>query len=310
MSRIIAVCNQKGGVGKTTTALNLAAYLASFGKTTLLIDIDPQGNSTSGIGVDKHAITNSIYNVLIDRKPIGDAIVQTAVQNLWLAPSNVDLTGFEIEAINNPAKEYMLKSAIEGIRDAYEFIIIDSPPSLGLLTINALTAIESVLIPIQCEYYALEGLSQLLNVITLVRQRLNNELRIEGVLLTMADYRTRLTTEVINEVKRYFDSDEGSLMVGGRNKVYRTVISRSVRLSEAPGFGKPIFIYDKNSIGAKQYFELAKEVLGEAAAGPADISNNNRIKDLQALAQQGVIDTDIRIETETKKIEDENILPL
>ena len=263
MAKIIAICNQKGGVGKTTTAVNLASALAFFNRKTLLIDIDPQGNATSGVGVDKHSLSKSIYTVLIEHSAIADAVTATQFQNLSIIPSNVDLTGFEIEVLDNPNKEYILRDIVSSIKSVYDYIIIDSPPSLGLITVNALTAADSVLVPIQCEYYALEGLSQLLSIISLVKKRINPGLAIEGVLLTMADYRTRLTTEVIEEVKRFFLSDEGISLAGGRDKVYKTIIPRSIRLSEAPGFGKPINIYDKNSIGAKQYLNLAREVLGE-----------------------------------------------
>jgi chromosome partitioning protein len=262
MAKVIAICNQKGGVGKTTTAINLSSFLALLGKKTLLLDIDPQGNATSGVGLDKTSLEKSIYHVLLKDSSIRDVIRPTELGNLKIAPSNVDLTGFEVELHESPVKEFLLKEAITDIKAEFDFIIVDSPPSLGLLTINALTASDSVLIPIQCEYYALEGLSQLLKIISLVRDRLNQALSIEGVLLTMADYRTRLTTEVINEVRKYFDSDEGRNQVGEHGRVYKTIISRSIRLSEAPGFGKPIALYDKAASGAIQYENLAKEVLG------------------------------------------------
>jgi chromosome partitioning protein len=252
MARTIAICNQKGGVSKTTSAINISAYLALDNKKTLLIDLDPQSNATNGIGVDKHSVKSSIYNVLHEHTSLESVIIPTQVDNLKIAPSNLDLTGAEVELVNIMSREYRLKKAIETIEAQYDFILIDCPPSLGLLTINALTSSNSVIIPVQCEYYALEGLSQLMNTINLVKDNLNNALEIEGVLLAMADYRTNLTKEVIEEVKKFFG-----------DKVYKTVIPRSIKLTEAPGFGKPIALYDKNSIGAQAYYNLAKEVLGE-----------------------------------------------
>lgn len=250
MSKVIAVCNQKGGTGKTTSAINLAAYLALANKKILLIDIDPQGNATSGLGIDKNSLGKTIYHVLINHIEIEKVILSTKLKNLFLIPSNPQLTGAEIELVELEGRERKLNSAIHKIRSLYDYILIDCPPSLGLLTVNALTASDATLIPIQCEYYALEGLSQLLNTIELVRRSLNPSLEIEGVLLTMADYRTNLTNEVINEVREFF-----------KEKVYQTVISRSVRLSEAPGFGKPIAVYDKDSAGAQRYLELSQEIL-------------------------------------------------
>jgi len=252
LARIIAICNQKGGVAKTTTSINLSSYLAASGKKTLLIDLDPQSNATSGIGIDKHSVTASIYNVLHEHTSLESIVKQTQVEGLYIAPSNLDLTGAEVELVNAMSREYRLKKAIEQVNANYDFIIIDCPPSLGLLTINALTAAGSVIIPIQCEYYALEGLSQLTNTINLITNNLNNDLKVEGVLLTMADYRTNLTKEVIEEVKKFFG-----------DKVYNAIIPRSIKLTEAPGFGKPILVYDKNSNGASAYENLAKEVLGE-----------------------------------------------
>ena len=227
--KTIAICNQKGGIGKSTSCISIASYLAIEGRKTLLIDLDPQSNATSGIGIDKHSVsakTASIYNVLHEQKTLEEITLKTQVENLYIAPSSLDLTGAEIELVNAMSREYRLRRAIEKIKDLYEFIIVDCPPSLGLLTINALTATDSVLIPVQCEYYALEGLSQLMNTINLVRDNLNSNLRIEGVLLTMADFRTNLTKEVIEEVKKFFG-----------DKVYKTIIPRSIKLTEAPGFG-------------------------------------------------------------------------
>ncbi|NQT76009.1 MAG: ParA family protein, partial [Candidatus Omnitrophica bacterium] len=252
MGKIIAICNQKGGVGKTTTAINLGYYIAHKGKKVLLIDFDPQGNATSGLGVDKSKRDKNIYDVLINDTQPQDVVHDLYMPEFRLVPSSIALTGAEIELISLMNREYRLKNSLKAISNDYDFILIDSPPSLGLLTINALTAATSVLIPIQCEYYALEGLSQLLNTINLVRENLNPDLEIEGVLLTMADYRTNLTAEVIDEARQFF-----------KEKVFKTIIPRSIRLSEAPGFGKPIHLYDKNSIGAKRYLSLASEILGE-----------------------------------------------
>ncbi|ADL08985.1 ParA family protein [Thermosediminibacter oceani] len=251
MSRIIAIANQKGGVGKTTTAINLGACLASLGKRILLVDIDPQGNTTSGIGVDKTTVGESVYNVLINEESIKDNIVKTRYENLYLLPSNIQLAGAEIELVMAISREYKLKNALEEVKQEYDFILIDCPPSLGLLTLNALTAADTVLVPIQCEYYALEGLGQLMNTINLVKKHLNKGLEVEGVLLTMFDARTNLSIQVVEEVKKFF-----------KDKVYRTIIPRNVRLSEAPSHGKPIIVYDSRSRGAEVYMELAKEVLG------------------------------------------------
>jgi len=252
MGKIIAICNQKGGVGKTTTVVNLGYYLAYKGKKVLVIDFDPQGNCTSGLGLDKSKIEKSIYDVLINNVNIQDVIHDVNTTQLKIAPSNIDLVGAEIELVSCMNREYKLKHSIKDLINDFDFILIDSPPSLGILTINALTAATSVLIPIQCEYYALEGLSQLLNTIDLVRNNLNPELQIENVLLTMADYRTNLTSEVINETRQFF-----------KEKVFKAIIPRSIKLGEAPGFGKPIHLYDKNSIGAKMYLSLTNEILGE-----------------------------------------------
>lgn len=251
MARVIAVCNQKGGVGKTCSSQNLSAYLAIEGKKTLLIDIDPQSNATSGIGIDKHSVKHSIYDVLHEHKSLESIILPTQIENLFIAPSGLNLTGAEVELVNAMSREYRLKKAVEKTKDQFDFIIIDCPPSLGLLTVNALTAADSVIIPVQCEYYALEGLSQLMNTVNLIRDNLNNALEVEGVLMTMADYRTNLTREVIDEVKKFFG-----------DKVYETIVPRSIKLTEAPGFGKPIALYDPNSAGAGAYSNLAKEVIG------------------------------------------------
>lgn len=266
MAKVIAFCNQKGGVGKTTTAINLAAYLAISGKKTLLIDIDPQGNATSGLGIDKHSINTSIYHLLIDDADPKTILIGTQIQNLSLFPSNLNLTGAEVELVGILGREHKLKKALASVLDDYDFILIDCPPSLGLLTINALSAANSVIIPIQCEYYALEGLSQLVNTINLVKENINPALVVEGVLLTMADYRTNLTNEVINEVKKFFG-----------DKVYKTVIPRNIRLAEAPGFGKPIALYDKNSIAAKKYEDFANELLGVKTVAVFNESTNDKI---------------------------------
>ncbi|OQY40199.1 MAG: sporulation initiation inhibitor Soj [Candidatus Cloacimonetes bacterium 4572_65] len=250
MNRIIAIVNQKGGVGKTTTAMNLAAGLAVLEKKTLLIDLDPQGNSSSGLGIDKDNLRNHIYQVIIGKAKISDSITKTSIDHLDIVPSNIDLTGAEIELVKEFAREQKLKEALKPISDDYEYIIIDCPPSLGLLSVNALTACTDVLIPIQCEYYALEGVSQLLNTIRLIQQNLNPQLNVFGILLTMFDKRLNLSNQVASEVRRYF-----------KEQVFETVISRNVKLSEAPSFGKSIFQYDIKSTGSQNYLSLASEVV-------------------------------------------------
>ena len=250
MAKIIAICNQKGGVGKTSTAVSLSSCLALEGKKSLLVDLDPQGNATSGIGIDKHKVEKSIYHALLDDTDVSEIIVPTCVQNLFMIPANEHLSGTEVELVGELGREGRLKKALSKLDSSFEFVVVDCPPSFGLLTINALTGSNSVLIPIQCEYYALEGLTQLIKTINLIKDNLNSGLEIEGIVMTMADFRTNLTQEVIDEVKKHFGE-----------KVYKTVIPRNIRLSEAPGFGKPIFLYDEHSEGAKKYKELTKEFL-------------------------------------------------
>ncbi|MBP3952608.1 ParA family protein [Bacillus suaedae] len=250
MGRIISVANQKGGVGKTTTAVNLSACLAHIGKKVLLVDIDPQGNATSGVGIEKGDVDECVYDVLVEDVEPRQVIKKSALEGLDVLPSTIQLSGAEIELVPTISREVRLKRALATVSDDYDFIFIDCPPSLGLLTINALTASDSVLIPVQCEYYALEGLSQLLNTVRLVQKHLNTNLAIEGVLLTMLDARTNLGIQVIEEVKKYF-----------REKVFDTIIPRNVRLGEAPSHGKPIITYDPKSRGAEVYVDLAKEVV-------------------------------------------------
>ncbi|AIK36033.1 ParA family protein [Bacillus pseudomycoides] len=250
MGKIIAIANQKGGVGKTTTSVNLGAGLAQVGKKVLLIDIDAQGNATTGVGIEKSELDQCIYNVLVEDADVQGVIQKTATENLDVLPATIQLAGAEIELVPTISREVRLQRALQPIRNEYDYIIIDCPPSLGLLTINALTAADSVIIPVQCEYYALEGLSQLLNTVRLVQKHLNKNLAIQGVLLTMLDARTNLGIQVIDEVKKYF-----------RDKVYRSIIPRNVRLSEAPSHGKPIMQYDAKSRGAEVYIDLAEEVI-------------------------------------------------
>lgn len=250
MAKIIAIVNQKGGVGKTTTAVNLSASVAAFGRKTLLIDIDPQANACSGIGIYKDKIELSVYDVLLGDANIKDVIIPTYQNNLFLMPSDSDLVGAQIELVNEMGREYKLKKALEPIKKDYDYIFIDCPPTLGILTVNALAAADSVLIPIQCEFYALDGVSELNNTITLVRKNLNPNLQIEGVLLTMYDGRTNLSSDVVREVVSFF-----------KDKTYKTMIPRNVRLSEAPSHGKAIYDYDKECIGSRSYNEFAKEFL-------------------------------------------------
>ena len=254
MARVMAVANQKGGVGKTTTSVNLGACLAELGKKVLLIDIDPQGNTTSGVGINKADVRYCIYDVMINDVNSVDAVLHTAVSNLDIIPATIQLAGAEIELVPTISREVRLRRAMASLRASYDYILIDCPPSLGLLTINALTGSDSVVIPIQCEYYALEGLSQLLSTIRLVQKHLNSSLVIEGVVLTMLDARTNLGLQVIEDVKKYF-----------REKVYKTIVPRNVRLSEAPSHGKPIIQYDPKSRGAEVYLDLAKEVIEHEA---------------------------------------------
>ena len=249
MGKIISVANQKGGVGKTTTTVNLSTLLAKKGKKVLLIDTDPQGNATSGLGVTKE-LELSVYDVLVGDTTFIDTVEKTSIKNLSICPSNISLAGAEVQLVSMMSREQRLKVKLDEIKDLYDFILIDCPPSLGLITLNAFTASDSVLIPVQCEYFALEGLGQLLNTVNLVKKHLNKGLEIEGALLTMYDARTNLSNQVVKEVKKYFEG-----------KVYKTVIPRNVRLSEAPSYGMPISVYDARSKGAKAYEKLAKEFL-------------------------------------------------
>lgn len=250
MGRIIAIANQKGGVGKTTTSINLSACLAEAGKKVLTIDIDPQGNTTSGLGIDKNSIENTIYELIIGESEIEDVIIPTEFENLSIIASNVDLAAAEIELIGINEKEYILKRAVEKVKDQYDFVIIDCPPSLNMLTINAMTTADTVLVPIQCEYYALEGLSQLLHTVNLVKQRLNPTLEMEGVVFTMYDARTNLSLQVVENVKSNL-----------HQTIYKTIIPRNIRLAEAPSHGLPINVYDSKSTGAESYRLLAEEVI-------------------------------------------------
>ena len=264
MGKIISICNQKGGTGKTTTAVNLSSVVALMGKKVLLVDLDPQGNATSGIGINKNTIEKSIYDVLLTKATIKEALQKSQINGLDIVPCNINLTGAEIELVGALSRETRLKRTLAEIVEEYDFIFIDSPPSLGLLTLNALVASDSILIPIQCEFYALEGVSQLISTINLIKESLNLNLAIEGVLLTMADFRTNLTDEVIMEIKNYF-----------KNKVYTTIIPRNIKLGEAPSFGKPIILYDRHSIGSKKYEEFAQEFLSSQGGKSVQVESVN-----------------------------------
>ncbi len=250
MGRIISVSNQKGGVGKTTTTVNIAAFLADKGKRVLIIDIDPQGNAGFGIGINAEEMETTLYEVLIDQIPLEDAIFKTEIDNLSIIPSNIHLSGAQVDLLDAEGKEFILKKKLEPLKKQYDYIFIDCPPSLGILTLNSLVAADSVLIPLQCEYYALEGLNQLLRIIVMVQERLNRALKIEGVVLTMYDPRTNLANQVVNDVREYF-----------KDKVFDSIIPRNVKLSEAPSFGKPIGTYDKTCPGSMAYEKLAEEVM-------------------------------------------------
>ena len=250
MGRIIAIANQKSGVGKTTTSINLSSCIAAKGKKVLVVDIDPQGNTTSGYGIEKNDLDNTIYELMLGDCSIEDCIIKDVIENISILPSNVNLAAAEIELIGVDKKEYILKNEIDWVKDRYDYIIIDCPPSLSLLTVNAMTTADSVLVPIQCEYYALEGLSQLIHTVNLVKERLNPNLEMEGVVFTMYDSRTNLSAQVVENVKSHLNQ-----------KVYRTVIPRNIRLAEAPSYGQPINIYDPKSAGAESYLALAEEVI-------------------------------------------------
>ena len=251
MGKVIAVANQKGGVGKTTTSINLSAALAARGKKVLLIDTDPQGNATSGFGIDKNDLENTIYELVLGECTISDCIIKSVVENVSVVPANVNFAAADIDLIGVEKKEYILKNEVDYVRDEYDYIIIDCPPSLNMLTINAMTTADSVLVPIQCEYYALEGLSQLIHTVNLVKERLNSRLKMEGVVFTMYDSRTNLSNQVVENVKNNLNQ-----------RIYQTMIPRNIRLAEAPSFGMPITKYDPKSSGAEAYMSLADEIIG------------------------------------------------
>jgi len=250
MGRVISVSNQKGGVGKTTTTVNVAAFLAEMGRKVLIMDIDPQGNAGYGIGINAEEINTTLYEVLIGEIALKDALFKSNIENLYLVPSNIHLSGAQVDLLDMEGKEYILRKALKDVKNDFDYIFIDCPPSLGILTLNSLVAADTVLIPLQCEYYALEGLSQLLRIIAMVQENLNRSLKVEGVVLTMYDPRTNLSQQVVNDVREYFG-----------DKVFKTIIPRNVKLSEAPSFGQPIGVYDRASTGSRTYENLAKEVI-------------------------------------------------
>jgi len=260
MARILCIANQKGGVGKTTTAVNLSAALAVSEKEVLLVDCDPQGNATSGVGLDKHRLSKTLYHGMLGNEAARNLILNSEIETLKVIPANVELIGFEVEMMANPERESALKHLISEVSDIYEYIILDCPPSLSLLTVNALTAADSLVIPLQCEFYALEGLGQLLQTFKRIKQHLNPNLRIGGILLTMFDRRTNLSFQVAEDAEKYF-----------KNLIFKTIIPRNIRLSEAPSFGKPILLYDATSTGAQSYIELAREIIDAEAPAPARI---------------------------------------